>query len=224
MRENLVQRPAKGEDGRWHLYNDWYPHGLPPNVVLSEKIYIETSYGFAGFGSTQPEALIMEEGSGLYEIATFRVSEKGKVKIGKFAIVNGATIVCNKRIEIGDHCMVAWGAIISDTWLDPLLYPLEVRREILLGTAHDPLRPYPIAGESKPVILEENCWVGFGAVIMPGVRLGRGCVVGCKTVITEDVPPCAIVAGNPAKIIKYLSPDDSDELKAKLLSGIKNQH
>lgn len=224
MRENLVQRPAKGEDGRWHLNNDWYPHGVPPNVVLSENIYIETSYGFAGFGSTQPDALIMEEGSGLYEIATFRVSEKGKVKIGKFAIVNGATIICNQRIEIGDHCMVAWGAIISDTWLDPIRYPLEVRREILLRTAHDPLRPYPIAGESKPVLLEENCWVGFGAVILPGVQLGRGCVVGCKTVISEDVPPYAIVAGNPAKIIKYLNPDDSDELKTKLLSDINKQH
>ncbi|RYZ19773.1 MAG: acyltransferase [Chitinophagaceae bacterium] len=116
--------------------------------------------------------------------------------------------------------MIAWGAIISDTWLNPSTYPLEIRREIMIRTASDPLRPYPFSGESKPVILEGNCWVGFDAVILPGVRLGRGCVVGCKTVISKDVPPYAVMAGNPAKIIKFLTADDSPEFRKLMMKKI----
>jgi acetyltransferase-like isoleucine patch superfamily enzyme len=56
------------------------------------------------------------------------------------------------------------------------------------------------------VIIEDNAWVGFGAVILPGVTLGTGCVVGCKTIVAEDVPPYAIVAGDPPRIIRYLEP------------------
>ncbi len=68
-----------------------------------------------------------------------------------------------------------------------------------------------------PVVLEDNAWVGFGAIIMPGVRLGKGCVVGSKTIITQDVPPYAIVVGDPAKIVKYLEPDDTEEVKVRAM-------
>jgi len=52
---------------------------------------------------------------------------------------------------------------------------------------------------------------------MPGVRLGRGCVVGCKTIIHEDVPPYAIIAGSPPRIIKFLDPTDTEEQKRMAL-------
>jgi len=48
---------------------------------------------------------------------------------------------------------------------------------------------------------------------MPGVRVGRGSIVGCKTVVTEDVPPYAIVAGSPARVVRYLQLDDTRDTK-----------
>lgn len=53
------------------------------------------------------------------------------------------------------------------------------------------------------IIIEDDVWLGTEAFIMPGVRIGKGAIVGARAVVTADVPPYAIVAGNPAKLIKY---------------------
>ena len=53
------------------------------------------------------------------------------------------------------------------------------------------------------IILEDDVWIGHSAIIMSGVTLGQGSIVAAGAVVTKDVPPYAIVGGNPAKIIKY---------------------
>lgn len=217
MRENIIQVKTVGPDGRMHLAGDWFSRGLPANIVVSESVYIDSSYGFTTYCSGDKEGLNIDEGSGCYGATSFIVSEKGKIAIGKFSVINDATLVCNRAITIGNHCMLAWGSVIIDTWLDAASYSVEIRQELLVNISQNPLRPYPFSGKSLPVILEDNCWVGFGSIIMPGVHLGRGCVVGCKTVITNDVPPYAVITGSPARIVKYLQPDDTDEEKEKAL-------
>ena len=54
-----------------------------------------------------------------------------------------------------------------------------------------------------PVTLDDGCDVGTGAVILPGVRIGRGAVVGAGAVVTRDVPAGAVVAGSPARVLRY---------------------
>jgi acetyltransferase-like isoleucine patch superfamily enzyme len=54
----------------------------------------------------------------------------------------------------------------------------------------------------KPVVVEEDCWIGWGAAIMSGVHIGRGAIVGANSVVTRDVEPYAVVAGQPAREIK----------------------
>ena len=71
--------------------------------------------------------------------------------------------------------------------------------------------------DPRPVIIEENVWVGFDAVILPGVTIGRGAVIGCKTIISEDVAPYSVVVGNPPRVIKYLEPNDTPETKQAAL-------
>ena len=213
MRKNHIQRGSKGADGRIFIDGDWYPRGLQSNVVLADNVYIDTSYGFAAFHSAQPEGFSLEEASGCYDLSSFLVGKEGKIKVGKFSVLNGTLVVCNKSVVIGDHCFIAWSSVITDTWLSSST--LVSRQAKLKETAQDPLRQFPFVGESKPVTLEDNTWIGFGAVIMPGVTLGRGCVVGSKTIVTESVPPYAVVAGDPARIVKYLDPDDTDEAKAE---------
>ena len=79
MRENLVQAPKKRHGQRSQINDDWYPLGIPENVVLAPTVYMDTSYGFAGFCSTQAKALLMDEASGLYDIVSFTVSGQGTI-------------------------------------------------------------------------------------------------------------------------------------------------
>jgi len=65
------------------------------------------------------------------------------------------------------------------------------------------------------VIIGNDVWVGENSTIMSGVKIGDGSVIGCSSLVTKDVPPYAIVGGNPAKIIKYRF---SEEIIEKLLT------
>jgi maltose O-acetyltransferase len=58
--------------------------------------------------------------------------------------------------------------------------------------------------EAKPVVIEDNVWIGGGAILLPGVRIGRNAVVGAGAVVTRDVPPNTVVVGNPARPIREI--------------------
>lgn len=88
-------------------------------------------------------------------------------------------------VTIGNRVMIGTHAAISSLTHD---YEAEVMFDTLVR---------------KPVVIEDDVWIGSNAVVMPGVKLGRGAVVGAGAVVTQDVPPFAIVVGIPARIIKY---------------------
>jgi galactoside O-acetyltransferase len=56
----------------------------------------------------------------------------------------------------------------------------------------------------KPIVVESKVWVGFDVTILKGVTVGEGAVIGAKSVVTKNVEPWTVVAGNPAKVVKYL--------------------
>ena len=78
-------------------------------------------------------------------------------------------------------------------------------RVTILSSSHSYISEYliPYGGDDikKPVILKRGVWVGFGAIILPGVTIGEGAIVGAGAVVTKNIEPGAIVGGNPAKLI-----------------------
>ena len=67
----------------------------------------------------------------------------------------------------------------------------------------------------KEIWIEEDCWIGGNVTILPGVRIGRGVTVGAGSVVTKDVAPFTVVAGNPARFLRKIDTDmDLDGLTA----------
>lgn len=64
----------------------------------------------------------------------------------------------------------------------------------------------PTQTVSAPIVIEDDAWIGFKSVILKGVRIGRGAIVASAAVVTKDVDPWTIVAGNPAKVVEVLKP------------------
>ena len=58
-----------------------------------------------------------------------------------------------------------------------------------------------------PIVIEDDAWLGSGCVVLPGVRIGRGAVIGANSVVASDVPPLHVVAGQPARTVRELVPD-----------------
>lgn len=72
--------------------------------------------------------------------------------------------------------------------------------------------PIRLQGETRQgIVVEDDCWIGAGSIILDGVHIGTGCVVAAGSVVTKDVPAFSIVAGSPARIIKYRNRSDGDK-------------
>jgi acetyltransferase-like isoleucine patch superfamily enzyme len=202
-----------------HLAHDWYPGRVPANVALGPDAYIETSMGFDGFLSTESPGLALGAASGAYSGASFLVGPRGRVTVGDFAVLNGVTIVCEERVTIGAHVHVARSTVVTDVWrpTERGAAGLAARRAALRAASSDPSRPFPAAAAPRPVTIEDAAWIGFGAVVLPGVTLGRGCVVAARCVVDADVPPYAIVAGSPPRVVRTLDPDDTPAARERAL-------
>jgi maltose O-acetyltransferase len=107
---------------------------------------------------------------------------------------------CIGGLDIGAHCRFAMGTLIFTS---------------LHHYDGDHL-PYNIDADLMcPVVVEDFVWLGARVTILPGVRIGEGAIVQMGAVVTNDVPKCAIVGGNPAKILRYRDRERFEQLKAE---------
>lgn len=205
---------------RQYMPDDWFNGGIPSNVDVAETAWIDSSYSLAAVNSTHSPAVSLDDASGLYAHATPIVGPQGRLEIGAYTCVNSTNIVCHNRITIGSHCFIAWGVVISDS--EPATCPVAIRATALSNSAANSKRFYPQPGDSKPIVIEDNVWIGFGAVIMPGVTLGRGCVIGCKTIVRSDIDPYNIVAGDPSRLIRILKPTDTQQVREQAIRELRH--
>jgi acetyltransferase-like isoleucine patch superfamily enzyme len=114
------------------------------------------------------------------------------IEIGEGTGISGASIVAKTGITIGKRVLIGAGACIWDTDFHPL--DAETRREHATRNAR-----------SAPIIIEDEAFIGARSMILKGVRIGRGAVIGAGAVVTRDVAPGAIVAGNPARVVSSIN-------------------
>jgi len=109
---------------------------------------------------------------------------------------------------VGENTYIGPGLEVIDTTLAHLIIigeraTIAPRSTIVVssGPNNSKLKDY-YPRKCDRVIIEDDVWIGTGAIILPGITIGRMSIIGAGSVVTKDVPPCTIVGGVPAKIIK----------------------
>ncbi len=111
------------------------------------------------------------------------------IRIGDKTRRHGTCIHAFESIMIGKGCLIAANCQIIDGSGHDISFPNVENRINTKGT-------------SKPVIIEDNVWIGANSIVLPGVTIGRGSVISANSVVVKDIPPMVIAGGNPAIIIK----------------------
>ena len=111
--------------------------------------------------------------------------------IGKGTMIDMGAVLGGRAI-VGEHCHIGAGTVLAGV-VEP--------------------------ASATPVVVEDNVMIGANAVVIEGVRIGRNAVVGAGAIVISDVPPNAVVVGNPARVIKMK--DDKTEAKTALVDALR---
>ncbi|MES2390244.1 MAG: acyltransferase [Acidobacteriota bacterium] len=124
----------------------------------------------------------------------------GTIRLGDSCFVGeGSQIWSAAAITIGNRVLISHGVNIHDH--DSHSLSAE-RRQVHFEQIFSQGHPNVLEDvSSAPIVIEDDAWLGFGATVLKGVRIGRGAVVGAASVVTKDVAAYAVVAGNPARVI-----------------------
>jgi len=198
------------------LWWDWYPGRVPENVLLDEHAYLETTYSFLLYRSRAKDAVRIERAATIYLGTMFDVGPRGRVRIGEFALVHGAWIICDAAVEIGDYSLISWNVVLMDSYRFPL--DVTARRRALEEVARHPQRCANVPTEAQPIKIGRNVWIGFESCVLPGVCIGDGSIIGARSVVVEDVAPYTVVAGNPARVIRKLENDETQRTREAAIS------
>ena len=195
-----------------------------PNDIEIQKEQLKCLEKLYKFNKTRPHQLLKRNrmlkkmfaqiGTGCYIEPPFYANWGGKhVHFGNNVYANfHLTLVDDTHIYVGDNVMFA--------------------PNVTVATAAHPI--YPALREkgfqfNKSVHIGKNCWIGAGAIILPGVSIGENSVIGAGSVVTKDIPENVVAVGNPCKIIRQINEHDRQfyfknckiDWSSDILGGIK---
>lgn len=128
-----------------------------------------------------------------------------QIVIGNNVYVGGGSLIeCVKSIVIEDDVLISHGCILADSDNHSIIYGMR-RKDLADWKKGDHDWDTTI---SIPIKIAKGAWIGMRAIVLKGVTVGEGAVVGAGSVVTKDVPPYTIIAGNPAKIIREISAEE----------------
>lgn len=179
------------------LYNAYDPHLVEERKqcrLLLQK-YNNTDPDETELRKNLLKSLLGNSGNNLEIEPPFFCDYGANISIGDKVYFNANCVILDgARVEIGNNVLIA-----PNVQIYTATHPLDWKiREKGLEN-------------SIPVTIGSHIWIGGGAIILPGVKIGDRSVIGAGSVVTKDVPPEVLVAGNPARIIRRLTRDNKTE-------------
>jgi len=168
-----------------------------------QNLYNITVFKIAKIRALFWKRFVKKMGKNVFIMKSCRLLCPAGISFGKSVCINHhCDISGHGKLEIGNFVMIApFVQIITanhghSDWDKPMM-----------GQPNQP----------KPVIIEDDVWIGTHATILPGVTIGHGAIIGANSVVTKNVHPYAIVGGNPANIIKYRFDEETQDKARKVL-------
>jgi len=148
-------------------------------------------------GSTSKDIILDDN---VWILGTLKSTNKGKIRFGKWTKIGvNAVVDAAISIEIGDYTAIGDYVKIVDNNNHPV-HPDD--RLFMRQQLENSKYRTALYADKAPITIGKNCWIGEQSRICKGVTIGDNAVVAASSVVTKDVPANAIVAGNPAKIVK----------------------
>lgn len=124
------------------------------------------------------------------------------IKIGKGSTIHtGARFYEPSNISIGNDSIIGENAVLDGRDLLTIGNHVDVATDVMFYNSEHDVEHDFFTAKSAPIMIEDYVFIGPRAIILPGVKVGKGAVVAAGAVVTKEVPPYAIVGGVPAKII-----------------------
>jgi acetyltransferase-like isoleucine patch superfamily enzyme len=169
---------------------------------VGENTFINGECAFRRFRATADLALEIGSNCAMDGVH-FAIGGGGRVRIGDYCYFTNALLLCDLEMIIGNYVVIGWNATIADSDF----HPIEPAARVADAIACSPLgkgRPRPEI-LMKPVVIEDDVWIGPNATILKGVRIGAGAFIEAGSLVTRDVPAGARIMGNPAQIVGWRS-------------------
>ena len=175
------------------------------NGIIGNDFDVDTS---ARMNNESGDKRNITIGHNTFLAGKIRTSPHGKVEIGNYCYIStGAFIGSASSIIIGDYVGIAHYTFIVDNNNHPVEPEARKQHRIRVAPGGEGYQSVGASWELSdhaPIVIEDNVWIGMYCFIGKGVTIGEGAVVARQSVVTKDVPPYSIVAGNPARVVKML--------------------
>jgi acetyltransferase-like isoleucine patch superfamily enzyme len=170
------------------------------STALNAKYYPEAQVNNL---QNDPSKILIKENTHIRgKLMVFRSG--GSIEIGKDCYLGEDSFIWSQnKIQIGNNVLISHNVNIHDTNAHPIDY-LERREDFRMIINEG----YSITNTNiltLPIIIKDDVWIGFNSIILKGVTIGKCAIVASGSVVTKDVPDYAIVAGNPAVIVRYIN-------------------
>ncbi len=194
--ESLISKTS------WEIYKEYI--NIHPSVIIDPSASVKI------FNPPNPPKICLEIEEGSHIFSSFNLLRpESTIHIGKRCQLGNSLFISADSIEVGDDVIMAWGGTVIDSdnhsiYWNERQYDVERCRNDYLSTkGMDIARSHDWSKvNSSKVTINNKAWIGFNVSILKGVTIGEGAIIGAESVVTSDVKPWHIGAGNPFKHIR----------------------